>query len=136
AYTQSGILFILEPSTGKQEEYPNVVKFEFTKEGKHLVYQSNTKASNKLTLKNLKTGKVQEFDNIKEYSLNPTEKYLVIIQTNDGTESVKLINLLEFKQQTVLLQNLNSEYQNLTWNATGKSLAYYISEKDKNEYSI
>ncbi|HXK00005.1 MAG TPA: prolyl oligopeptidase family serine peptidase [Gelidibacter sp.] len=136
AYLKSGTLHILQTTTGEQKEHPNVVKFEFTKDGKHLIYQSNSTTFNTLVIINIKTGQVREFENIKEYSLSPTEKYLAMIQTHDRAESVKLINLLEFKLHKLLSQNHNSEYQNLTWNTTGNSLAYYISSTAKNDYKI
>ena len=145
AYLQSETLYILETTTGEQKEYPRVTKFEFTKNGEYLIYQANSTASNTqanstasntLVIKNIKTGQVQEFENIKEYSLNPAEKYLAIIQTKEEAESVKLISLLDPNEQFVFAQNVSSDYQNLTWNATGKSLAYYISEKGKNKYTI
>ncbi|MBO3100272.1 S9 family peptidase [Gelidibacter pelagius] len=129
-------LVILETLTGKQKEYPNVVKFQFTKDGNHLIYQCNSKVSSRLVLKNIKTEQIKQFKNIKEYSLNPTQKYLAIIQTKEEANSVKLISLLDPNEQFVFAQNVSSDYQNLTWNATGKSLAYYISEKGKNKYTI
>ncbi|MCK0115241.1 S9 family peptidase [Gelidibacter sp. F63206] len=135
-FLKSETLFILETLTGKQEKYPGVIKFQFTNDGKYLIYQCNSKVSSRLVLKNIKTGQVQKFENIKEYRLSPTEKYLAIIESDDQNESVKLINLSELKKQTILSQIINSRYQQLTWNSTGNSLAYYISDKEKEDYKI
>lgn len=136
AYLKSETLYVLETSTGRQEKYPNVARFEFTRDGKYLIFHCTSKLSSTLVLKNIKTGETYEFQNVQEYNLNPIEKYVAIIQNNEETDLVKLINLLDLKKQAVLSQNYNSAYHHLTWNITGKSLAYYISDKDKTDYKI
>ncbi len=133
AYMKTNTLYILETDTGRQNEYSNVKEFEFTKDGKCLIYLSE---SNTLILKNFETGQGQEFHNVKEYSLNPTGTHLSIIENNKETSLVKLVSLSDFKKQTILSQNENLDFQNLTWNASGKSLAYYVFNKDKNDYGI
>lgn len=136
AFMKADTLNILETSTGQQEKYPNVKGFEFTKDGKYLIYQCSSEVSNTLVLKNIKTGQAQEFLNTKEYSLNPTGTNLVIIENYNETSIVKLVSLSDFKKQAILSQNENLDFQSLTWNATGKSLAYYVFDKDKNDYDI
>lgn len=136
AYMKADTLNILETDTGQQVKYPNVKEYEFTKDGKHLIYHSNSANSNILAIKNIKTEQVHKFDNIKEYSLNPTETHLSIIKNIKENSLVKLISLSDFKKQTILSQNENLDFQNLTWNASGKSLAYYAFNKDKKDYGI
>lgn len=135
-YMKSDTLNILEIATGRQDEYPNVKEYEFTRDGKHLVYLCNSPISNTLKIKNIDTGKTEEFNNVKEYSLNPTGTHLAVIQNNGDGTLVKLVNLLDIKEQSVLSQNRDWDFQYLAWNATGKSLAYYISNNDKNDYEI
>lgn len=136
AYMKTDTLCVLETATGKLEKYQNVKEFEFTKDGKYLIYQSSSPVSNTLNLKKIKTGQIQEFHHINEYSLNPTETYLALIQNNDKTTLVKLIDLIDFEKQTILSESWEGDFQQLTWNVKGKSLAYYVFVKDKNNNDI
>ena len=133
AYLKTDTLYVLETATGKQIKYSNVKQFEFTKDGKYLIYLLNLLNSSTLVIKNVKTGNTEEFQNTKEYSINPQNKYIAIIQNDKKISTVKLINLLASKKLATLSESKNSNYQRLTWNATGKSLAYYSLNKNKNE---
>jgi len=136
AYLKTDTLYVLETATGKQSKYPNVKQFEFTKDGEYLIYLLNLLNSNTLAIKNVKTENTQEFQNIKEYSINPQKKYIAIIQNDKEVSTVKLISLLATKRLATFSESKSSNYQRLTWNATGKSLAYYSLHKNENNCEV
>lgn len=133
AYLKTDTLYVLETATGKQSKYPNVKQFEFTKDDKYLIYLLN---SNTLAIKNVKTGNIEEFQKTNEYSINPKNKQIAIIQNDKGFSTVKLINLLALKKPVTFSVSMSTTYQRLTWNATGKSLAYYNLHKNNNKCEI
>lgn len=136
AYLRADTLHVLETDTGKQSKYPDVKQFEFTKKGRYLVCLWNKSDSNTLAIKNIKTGDTEEFQDVKEYSINPQGKFIAMIQNVEGISTVKLVHLSGSKKPDRLSEGKNYNYQRLTWNASGKSLAYYSLKKNVDNPAI
>ncbi|MGQ2981864.1 S9 family peptidase [Flavobacterium sp.] len=136
AYMKADSLFVLETMTGKKSRYPNVMRYEFTKNGKYLVFLRDEVESATLCINNIVTGRTEKLQNVTEYSLNPKGTSLAIIQNSNEAYIIKMDNQGITKRQIAFNSCRECYFQDLTWNAEGKSLACYIFDKVKGEYDI
>src|SRR5690554_5094496 len=69
-YLRSGILYLLYPNSGKQQQYQNVTEYEISDKGKFVIYLSDST----LTILNLISGQTKQLDNVKTFKVNPTQR--------------------------------------------------------------
>lgn len=136
AWMRNDSLFLLRTVTGKTTSYPNVSGFELLRKGSHLIYLSANSDHNSLTLYNFFTGRSELFENVIEYRLNPQETKLSVVQHNENETVASIIDLQGKKKPKVLAKSNSEEFQYLTWNKAGTSLAFYSFDANKGEHAI
>lgn len=135
SYMKSDTLHILTLKNNNIVKYPNIQKFVLTKNGKYLIYLSNYKEKNTLSIKYLDSDSTSIFTDVSEFNINPTESDIVMIQNKNKVLSVELDSNLLKKEQSVIIQKEDWEFQRLTWSENGISIAFFAFDKweSKNE---
>ncbi len=124
-------LALINLETMNMERLSNVTKFEFTSDGRYLIYktinQTQKPSQSNLMIRNLKTGKTDSIMGIMDYKISPDVQQLAIIQITKQRQSVKLITLGQSSSKMIISNDVY-RYKHLIWNAKGTGLAF-IEEK-------
>lgn len=128
AYIKEDGVYMKSLGNDKAHSLKGAIGFEFTKAGNYIMAYSdyNFKAGLKtLWIKNLKTLAITCLKNVREFVFNPDKTVLGVITEDQGLNKIALIKFEGGLSTTILQSNSNLGYIGITWNKSGKTLAFY-----------
>ena len=119
-------LVLLSLRTGKEERFENVVKFEFSGDGKKLVTVGKRVGNTQeLTIMDLKSKAVTKLTDVNSYSFNDDFTKMSYSIEKDG-KSVLTVLMLENSMIPLATLELKGRVSIIVWQSNSKSIAFVI----------
>ena len=129
-------LVLLSLRTGKEERFENVVKFEFSGDGKKLVtVGKRVGLTQELTIINLENKSVTTLKNVSSYSFNDDFTNLSYSTEKEGNSVLTVLSLSK-NLGTLETLALKGRVSIIVWQANNKSIAFTLIPLDNAEKSI
>lgn len=136
AFINSGNLNVLNLNSGAIEIYFNVSGFKLLNDNKHLIFSTKQGSEYDLVILNLYTNELNRLNRVLEYKIDTTHRKIAIFQIQNGTICTVIVNLDNFKIQTIREGKPNDKFEGLTWNKNSNALGYLCLNSKTNEFSI
>jgi len=115
------------------ETIKNVVRFQFSEDGKWLALTlgkpaDSKAAGNTVLLRNLSTGLTRSIGNVTESAFNKASNRFAYLTNGGSIRTVELVNLSSLA--TVVVSSDTTHYSKLTWDKQGQAMAFFKEKKD------
>ncbi|WP_306349879.1 alpha/beta hydrolase family protein [Flavobacterium sp. '19STA2R22 D10 B1'] len=116
-------LEILNLKSGERQAYNNMLKHNFSNDGKYLLVLQQDSIGNTLSILDSNNFVISKTKGVSDYSISTSNK--IAIETNQGLKIASLGRIIEFRE---IVHSDLIKYKKLTWDKSGNFLAFYISE--------
>jgi dipeptidyl aminopeptidase/acylaminoacyl peptidase len=114
----------LNLSTGEIQHYENIQTFSFSDDRQYIVlYCNGLEDKTKIVVRNPKGDNIISVDHVTSYSMSPKGNELAYCTTGPNGNTVGLLQFGKKVTQRILIQNTQKQFENIIWQAEGKSIA-------------
>ncbi len=111
-------------TTGKEHSLPGGFQYDFSGDGRFLVVKTRKDEHKALHILDFKNNNQQTIPDVAQYSLNVDSTVLAYTTEADGAYTVHVVGLNGKWNPERIIENSANRYSRLTWDTTGKHLAF------------
>ena len=116
-------LRLLDLHTGKEQRFPNIVSYKFTKDGRFLIYLE--KPTKKLFIRSLRQKGKTEIAHVTSYSYHAGAAAVVFALRDSLKNQLGIIHLNNGLSREIIAESSNYPFSTMVWQENGKSLAFF-----------